>query len=485
MRVRFIMKRKQIMKIAGIVVVFIAIAGTTVFAGTSTMKVNTQTIESAGIVQSVEAEGKIESEQEKTYYAEVSAQISTFSLENGDMVQRGEQLVVYNTEDLERGVIQTQLQAKALEAGYAGSAQQSRELQQAYQDAQMKDAAYQEAMVAMQQQVSDMQLNIEVVADTVEDQSREINKKIAQLQAEITQKNAIASNAELSVDDRNDYLQQAAWLEVEIAKLQKKLLTLEKTGATPIENRYFSEAEIFLNEISAQRSMLQQEMLSTKHAGMNAFQLEQLAQNVALAQQTVTWNEKEVEKAASGVVADFTGVMSEVAIEEGAYVAEGTRLFTIKDNKNLQAVVEVTSYEMSQIEVGQQASIMVGGQCYEGEVTKIRKETVTDAQNKAKLQVEVHIKNPDEHIYLGTDADVTIQTGESENTVLIPNQALYADDNGEYCYLVENGMVAKRYLTCGLVGENVTEVVDGLSGGEHVITDAMTDEKVGKSVQIR
>ena len=62
MRVRFIMKRKQIMKIAGIVVVFIAIAGTTVFAGTSTMKVNTQTIESAGIVQSVEAEGKIESE---------------------------------------------------------------------------------------------------------------------------------------------------------------------------------------------------------------------------------------------------------------------------------------------------------------------------------------------------------------------------------------------------------------------------------------
>ena len=192
--------------------------------------------------------------------------------------------------------------------------------------------------------------------------------------------------------------------------------------------------------------MLQQEMLSTKHAGMNAFQLEQLAQNIALAQQTVTWNEKEVEKAASGVVADFTGVISEVAIEEGAYVAEGTRLFTIKDNKNLQAVVEVTSYEMSQIQVGQEASIIVGGQSYAGKVTKIRKETVTDAQNKAKLQVEVHINNPDENIYLGTDADVTIQTGESENTVLIPNQALYADDNGEYCYLVENGMIVKRYV---------------------------------------
>ena len=479
------MKKKQIMKIAGVVVVFIAIAGMTVFAGTSTMKVNTQTIESAGIVQFVEAEGKIESEQEKTYYAGVSAPISAFSLENGDTVQMGEQLVTYNTEDLDRNVIQAQLQAKALEAGYAGSAQQSRELQQAHQDAQAQDTAYQEAMVAMQQQVSDMQLNIEVVADSVADQTKEINKKIAQLRAEITQKNAIASNDDLSADDRNEYLQQAAWMEVEIAKLQKKILTLAKTGVTPIENRYFSEAEIFLNEISAQRSMLQQEMLSTKHAGMNAAQLQQLAQNVALAQQTAKWNEEEAEKAAGGVVADFAGVMSEVAIEEGVYVAEGTRLFTIKDNKKLQAVVEVTSYEMSQIQVGQEASIIVGGQSYAGKVTKIRKETVTDAQNKAKLQVEVHINNPDENIYLGTDADVTIQTGESENTVLIPNQALYADDNGEYCYLVENGMVAKRYLTCGLVGENVTEVVDGLSGGEHVITDAMTDEKVGKSVQIR
>ena len=477
------MKRKQIIRIVGIAVVLVAVAGTTAFAGTSSIKVTTQTIESAGITQNVEAEGHIESEQEKVYYAGVSAPIASFSLENGDVVQAGAQLVSYDTEDLERGVVQAEIQAKALAAGYAGSVQQSKELKQAYQDAQTLDVTYQDASVAMQQQLGDMQLNIEVVADSVEDQAKEINLKIAQLRAEITQKNAIASNDELSVDDRNDYLQQAAWMEVEVAKLQKKLLTLEETGATPIENRYFKEAEIFLSEVAAQRSMLQQEMLSTKHAAMNASQLEQLAQNVALAQQTVSWNEAEVAKATGGVVAEFAGVVSEVGIEEGAYVAEGTRLFTIKDHKNLRVVVEVTSHEMSQIVKGQPASIEVGGQFYEGEVTKIRMETVTDAQNKAKLQVEVHINNPDEHIYLGTDADVTIQTGKSENAVLIPNNALYADDGGDYCYLLEDGVIAKRYLTCGLAGADMTEVIEGLSGGEKVITDAMTDEKVGKSAQ--
>ncbi|MBQ6788037.1 MAG: efflux RND transporter periplasmic adaptor subunit [Lachnospiraceae bacterium] len=477
------MKKKQIGRTMGIAVILVAIIGTTAFAGISSIKVTTQMIASAGITQTVEAEGYIESEQEKVYYADVSAPVASFSLENGDVVQTGELLVSYDTEDLDRSVVQANMQAKALEASYVGSVQQSREMKQAYQEAQAQDAMYQEITVAAQQQVSDMQLNIEIVADAVADQATEINQKIAQLRAEITQKNAIASNDELSIEERNDYLQQAAWMEVEVAKLQKKLLTLEKTGAAPIDNRYFNEAEIFLSEVSAQRSMLQQEMISTKHAGMNASQLEQLAQNVELAQQTVNWNEAEAAKALAGVTAEFTGVVSEVAIEEGAYIAEGTRLFTIKNHKKLRAVVEVTSHEMSQIAKGQSASIEVGGQLYEGEVTKIRMETVTDAQNKAKLQVEVHINKPDEHIYLGTDANVTIEIGKSDNAVLIPNSALYADDGGDYCYLLEDGVIAKRYLTCGLAGADMTEVIEGLSGGEKVITDAMTDEKVGKSAQ--
>ena len=475
------MKKKQVMKLVGVIVIIAVVVGTTAFAGTSTMKVTTQTVESAAITQTVEAEGYIESEKEKVYYAQVSAPVESFSLENGDLVQAGELLVSYDTEDLDRNVIQAKLQAQALECGYTGSVQQSREMTQAYVEAQGKDTEYQQVYQAVLTNVNDLQLNIEVVADSVEDQSKEINLQIAQLQAEIAQKNAIASDDSLSAEDRNDYLQQAAWMEVEVAKLQKKLLGLTETGAKPIENRYFQEAELFLNEVATQRSMLQQEMLSTKYAASNASQLGQLAKNVELAQETVSWNEAEVEKAAEGIVAEFAGVVSEVTLEEGAYVAEGTRLFTIKDNSNLRAVVEVTSHEMNQIEVGQSASVEIGGNRYEGEVSQIRMETVTDAQNKAKLQVEVHIKNPDEQIYLGTDVDVTIQTGAKEQAVLIPNAALYADDGGDYCYILENGVIAKRYLTCGLSGDDMTEVIEGLLAGEQVITDAMTDEKVGTS----
>lgn len=475
------MKKKQVLKLVGAVVIIGAAAGITAFAGTTGMKVSTQEVTQGDVVRTIEVEGHIETENEKAYYAKVSAPVSDFSLKEGDVVNKGDTLVTYDTKDYDRNMEQAKLQAKAAQAGYAGSAAQSKEMTQAYQDAQTQDEFYRQAYEAALANVNDLQYNIEVVADAVDDKADKINRDIAQVQIEIAQKNAMA--ADLDDKNRNDYLEEAAQLQVKLASLQKKLLELPEYGAKPIENRYFNEAEYYLGELSAKRSQLQQEMLSTKHAAMNSSQLSQLAANAELADTTAKWSEEDAAIAAQGITAESTGVVSDINIKEGAYVAEGTPLFTIKDTKHLMALVEVTSYEMGQVEVGQKAVVDIAGVSYEGKVSKIRKETVTDSQNKAKLQVEIHIENPDDKIYLGTDVDVTIETGEKEGTVLIPNDALYSDDEGDYCYIIEDGAIAKRYLTCGIADSDSTEVIEGLSEGDKVITDAMTDENIGKNAQ--
>lgn len=354
---------------------------------------------------------------------------------------------------------------------------------QAYEEAQAQESMYQQAYEAALANVNDLQYNIETVADAVDDKRDKINRDIAQVEIEIAQKNAQA--ADYDDGDRLDYLEEAAQLQVKLASLKKKLLELPDSGAKPIEDRYFSEAQYYLNELATQRAQLQQEMQTTKHAAMNGSQLAQLAANAELANTAVTWNEEDAEKAAEGVTADVTGVVSEINVEEGAYVAEGTRLFTIKDMEHVMAVVEVTSYEMGQVEVGQKASIEAAGNIYEGTVSRIRKETVLDSQNKAKLQVEIHIENPDDKIYLGTDVDAAIETGESDSAIVIPNDALYTDDEGDYCYLLSNDVIEKRYLTCGIASADTTEVLEGLSQGEWVITDAMTDANVGKGAQAK
>lgn len=477
------MKKKQVAKIVGIIVIVGCVAGTTAFAGTSKMKVAVAAVGQGDVVRTIAVEGHIETEEEKAYYAKVTAPVSVFDLKAGDVVQKGDTLVTYDTQEYDRSLEQAQLQAKAAKASYAGSAAQSKEMTQAYEEAQAQESMYQQAYEAALANVNDLQYNIETVADAVDDKRDKINRDIAQVEIEIAQKNAQA--ADYDDEDRLDYLEEAAQLQVKLASLKKKLLELPDSGAKPIENRYFNEAQYYLNELATQRAQLQQEMQTTKHAAMNGSQLAQLAANAELANTAVTWNEEDAAKAAEGVTADVTGVVSEINVEEGAYVAEGTRLFTIKDMEHVMAVVEVTSYEMGQVEVGQKASIEAAGNTYEGTVSRIRKETVLDSQNKAKLQVEIHIENPDDKIYLGTDVDAAIETGESDSAIVIPNDALYTDDEGDYCYLLSNDVIEKRYLTCGIASADTTEVLEGLSQGEWVITDAMTDANVGKGAQAK
>lgn len=474
------MKRKKLYQIVGILIIVVSVSVTTAFASQKTIKVTTQEIEQSAITQTIEVEGQIETEKKKTYYAQVTAPVAYLAAQTGDYVQKGDVLLNYDSEDYDRNLEQARLQAEAVESSYQGALGQNKELKDAYTEASQQDEAYLQAYQATLNNVNQLKYNIEVVADAVDDQSRKLQTQIAQLEAEIAQKAAIAANRNLDADVQKDIAEEAAWLKVELAKKQKKLTELQKTGAKPVEDLYFDTAQMYLSEIASQRSLLQQEMLSTRHAAMNYAQLQQLADNLELANQQVAWSEEDAQKAKTAIVSEITGVISEVSVEEGAIAGKGTKLFTVKDTEHVKAVVEVTSHEMNQIAVGQKAVVTVSDKEYEGTVSKIRMEAVTDAQKKAKLQVEIHIENPDNGIYLGTDVDAVIETGSAKDTVTIPDSALYTDDNGDYCYLDNDGIVEKRYIKCGLSNESVTEVLEGLQQGDLVITSSMTDDSVGK-----
>ena len=96
------------------------------------------------------------------------------------------------------------------------------------------------------------------------------------------------------------------------------------------------------------------------------------------------------------------------------------------------------------------------------------------------MTAEVHIENPDENIILGIEADVDIYTEEKENVLLIPIEAFYSDDMGDYCYTIAGGLVEKKYIKVGILSDTFVEIAEGINKGDIVITDAITDDRVGK-----
>jgi len=131
-------------------------------------------------------------------------------------------------------------------------------------------------------------------------------------------------------------------------------------------------------------------------------------------------------------------------------------------------------------DVGLESTVIdLSGTEYKGYVSHIQRLATTDSEDKSRIEVWVHMDGADENVILGVEGDVTIYTDGNDHTLNIPYSAYYSDSDGDYCYVIEKGRIEKKYFECGIVGRDNVEVLSGLSEGDVVITDSVTDEKIG------
>ena len=85
------------------------------------------------------------------------------------------------------------------------------------------------------------------------------------------------------------------------------------------------------------------------------------------------------------------------------------------------------------------------------------------------MGVDVGIDNPDENIFLGVEAKVYVHMAKAEGVVTVPIEVINSDREGDFVYVEENGVVAKRRITVGISSDSASEVKEGLSEGDNVI----------------
>ena len=85
----------------------------------------------------------------------------------------------------------------------------------------------------------------------------------------------------------------------------------------------------------------------------------------------------------------------------------------------------------------------------------------------------VHIDNPDENIYLGIEAKIKILTAKEDNVLLVPVEAVNIDNEGNFCYIIENGILSKKYVEVGISSEQYIQITSGLEDGSEIVTSAL------------
>ena len=178
-----------------------------------------------------------------------------------------------------------------------------------------------------------------------------------------------------------------------------------------------------------------------------------------------------VEAAKKGIHADFNGVVTKVAVVEGSTTALGTELFTLQNTDKVDVTVNISKYDHDKVQEGQSAQITLAGKTYEGEVIKVSHIATQNEKGASLISADIRIKNPDEDIFLGVDAKVTIQAQKAENVVVLPSEVVNIGKEGSFCYVLEDGVITRKDITTGISSDDYIEVTDGIEADEQVIRD--------------
>ena len=199
---------------------------------------------------------------------------------------------------------------------------------------------------------------------------------------------------------------------------------------------------------------------------------------------TVQDAQNKYQEALNGIVADYDGVVTDLSATQGATVQEGTQLLVLESYDEICVEFQASKYDLENLAIGQKAVIDISGKAYEGTVTKINKMATPNSSGVPMVAARVHIDNPDSNVYLGIEARLKITTAQRQDALLVPVEAVNIDNDGNFCYIIENGALVKKYITTGISSSDYIEVTDGLSEKEEVVTSAVMDMNLEEGMEV-
>ena len=523
----------------------------------------------------VDATGTVVSDEQKTFYSPVNAQVKKVSFADGDSVSKGTKLVEFELKDLERDNQKAELNVKSGEYDYKNSINKSNQADQKQKDAKSKVATLEQQVKDKQNYLASLKSQLSAVqsqaaadaqaAAQAQAAAEAQAKADAQAQAEAENQRAYAEAlntyqtktlpayqkelgelntayikaqgvynqtdtayqmafAQWQADPSDENAQalddaEAARSQAEINSQQAKEAYEDKKANQPKMPEYAdysnsqnsSQSDIFTDgtegsgQDAADQGSGSAETVSTsvdtsgienaiEQASSDLADLQSdLATQKSIAEAdstSLTKEEKEkmrvtnnlteldaksakelVEEGKKGIEADFNGVISKAAVQQGATVTQGMELFTLQSTDKVSVDINVSKYDYAKVKEGQTADIAIGDKKYTGKVTKISHLATTNEKGSTLISATVSIDQPDEDIFLGVDAKVKIYAEKAEDVVTLPAGVVNIGKAGSFCYVLKDGVITRQDITTGISSEDVVEVTDGIKVGDEVLED--------------
>ena len=528
------MKKKTINKVMILVVAGIAVFLSALTVASMTMEkpktasqVETVEVEKGNVAEELDATGTVESRNKKLFFSPVNATVKKLNFEAGDSVRKGQQLVTYDLEDLEKENQKALLNVKSGRLDLEDAVNQSEEALEKQSEAKANVQTLEGQVDEWQQYVYDLQAAIQQRTTDAQNQAAAQASASAQEAAEAAQKAYQQQLKEYQESEKklrdirdkaltaynqakNEYdMAMETWKKNASEPNQEALLEKEK-ARTQAELAYKAAQEAYgqltppdmegltgaagstdLSGASADTSDLQRE-LDSASATLAELQSE-LASEKAVAEADPASLSKEakekmevannlteleaksveelIEEGKKGIQAEFNGVISDCQVAQGAAVTQGMQLFTLESTEEVSVNISVSKYDYEVLKEGQKATIEMGDSTYEGTLVKINRVAIPNAEGTPMIGAEVRIDNPDENIFIGVEAKVTVHAEQAKGVPVVPVEAVNIGKSGSFCYVLRDGVIEKQEVQTGISSDTMVEIKSGLKAGDQVIPD--------------
>lgn len=466
-------KRKKAPIIIAIIVILfflIRIAGNSLVGDQVALVTATQALR-GDLQESVTTSGTVLSEEVKVIFAPVSGTLGEVKVEPGDSVKAGDMLVSYDMDQMERALRNAALQLERSTASYDKTMNK-----QASDQAKLKEANIN--LGVLNQQIADNEAYLKNLQNNLSQSQRETSNALAAEAFEIQQQmnflDPLDENYSNTYKDlssqlsRNNYLQQMVGSSDYVVQMQQEISDVQERLAGYKEYKARMESQKSSSEASV----------------LDSYDKAQLNVDKEMADLSYQETEREYYIAKAGVTAEFDGIVTSCMALPGAGVAQGTQLLTLESSRDLKVAFDASQYDLEKIKLGQQADVVISGQTYHGKVSRINRMAERNASNTPMVGVEIHLLDADDNIILGLDARLTIYTSEAKNALLIPVEAINADRDGDFLYVVEEGVVVRKPILCGISTDIYTEVLEGITENDMIILSSLTEIEEGMPVTV-
>lgn len=176
----------------------------------------------------------------------------------------------------------------------------------------------------------------------------------------------------------------------------------------------------------------------------------------------------------ANIYSPIDGIITSVdAPLAGVNVTAATATFEIADYNDIAFSINVDEADIGHVTVGQLVDIKLDayeGESFPGVVSKIGFTSTTTSSGGTAFPVEV--KFPDNsslRFKIGMNGDADIITDTIENTLVIPSDYIFEDNNKTYVYQIDkNDNLVKKTVKTGIQTEDKTEILSGLKKGDKI-----------------